>query len=171
MITALKFIHLATIALWSGGLLALPFLMWQRRLLPEGPDLDRLHRITRLVYVELSSPAAFLAIASGTGLIFAQATFSEWFTIKMALVGLMAALHVVSGLVIHKLFLPGGTFGRLSLVSLSSGYLILILGIIWVVLAKPEIDSNQFATELFKPGGLEKWWNQSLEDETRMPMP
>jgi putative copper export protein len=31
--TFLKFVHLATIALWSGGLIALPFLFWQRRTL------------------------------------------------------------------------------------------------------------------------------------------
>ena len=71
-----------------------------------GPDLDRLHRIARLVYVELTSPAAFIAIASGTALIFLQATFEEWFTIKMVLVGLMAMLHVVAGLVMHQLFSP-----------------------------------------------------------------
>jgi putative membrane protein len=170
MITALKFIHLATIALWSGGLLALPFLMWQRRLLAAGPELDRLHRITRLVYVELASPAAFIAIASGTGLIFLQATFTEWFTIKMALVGLMAMLHVVAGLVIHKLFLPDGRFGLAALISLSGAYMVLITAIIWVVLAKPHVDSNQFATQLFEPGGLGRLWDQSFGD-TKMPMP
>ena len=68
--TLLKFVHLAAIALWSGGLVALPFLFWQRRTLEAGLDLDRLHRVARLVYVELTSPAAFVAIASGTALIF-----------------------------------------------------------------------------------------------------
>jgi len=44
--TFLKFVHLATIAIWSGGLIVLPFLFWQRRGLA-GPDLERLHRMTR----------------------------------------------------------------------------------------------------------------------------
>jgi uncharacterized membrane protein len=170
MITALKFIHLATIALWSGGLLALPFLFWQRHKLAAGAELDRLHRITRLVYVEVTSPAAFIAIASGTGLIFLQATFAEWFSIKMVLVGLMSMLHVVAGLLIHKLFLPSGRFGPASFVSLSASYMVLIVAIIWVVLAKPDIDSNQFARQLFEPGGLGRLWDQSVGD-TRMPMP
>ena len=61
MTLTLKFLHLATIAIWSAGLLGLPFLFWQRRNLQPGPDLDRLHRITRLVYVELASPAAVIA--------------------------------------------------------------------------------------------------------------
>ena len=170
MTTALKFIHLAAIAIWSGGLLALPFLFWQRRVLEAGPDLDRLHRIVRLVYVELTSPAAFFAIASGTALIFLQATFEEWFSIKMVLVGIMAMLHVVAGLVVHQLFSPKGRFGRFSFVALSGTYAVLIVAIVWVVLAKPQIDSNQFATHLFEPGGLSRLWHQSFGD-TRMPIP
>ena len=170
MTTFLKFVHLAAIAIWSGGLLALPFLFWQRRLLEAGPYLDRLHRITRLVYVELTSPAAFIAIASGTALIFLQATFAEWFSLKMVLVGLMAMLHVVAGLVMHQLFSPSGRFGRLSFVALASTYAVLITAIVWVVLAKPHIDSNQFAKQLFAPGGLSKVVRHSLGD-TRIPIP
>ena len=170
MTTFLKFVHLAAIAIWSGGLIALPFLFWQRRALEAGPDLDRLHRIVRLVYVELTSPAAFIAIASGTALIFLQATFEEWFTIKMVLVGLMAMLHVVAGLVMHQLFSPSGRFGRFSFLTLASTYLVLVTAIVWVALAKPVIDSNQFAAHLFEPGGLKQWVRQSLGD-TRMPIP
>ncbi|WP_093166244.1 CopD family protein [Variovorax sp. YR216] len=170
MTTFLKFVHLAAIAVWSGGLIALPFLFWQRRLLGPGQELDRLHRVTRLVYVELTSPAAFIAIASGTALIFLQTTFVEWFSIKMVFVGLMAMLHVVAGLVMHQLFLPTGRFGRISFVTLTVAYLVLITAIVWVVLAKPHIDSNQFAVRLFEPGGLSRLWHQSFGD-TRMPMP
>ena len=154
MTTFLKFVHLAAIAIWSGGLLALPFLFWQRRALEAGPDLDRLHRIARLVYVELTSPAAFVAIGSGTALIFLQATFQEWFSLKMVLVTMMAMLHVVAGLVLLQLFSPTGRFGRLSFVTLATSYAVLITAIVWVVLAKPHIDSNQFAAHLFEPGGL-----------------
>ena len=170
MTTFLKFVHLGTIAIWSGGLLALPFLFWQRRALEVGPDLDRLHRITRLVYVELTSPAAFIAIASGTALIFLQATFAEWFSIKMVLVGLMAMLHVVAGLVMHQLFSPSGRFGRFAFLTLATTYAVLITAIVWVVLAKPHIDSNQFVVHLFEPGGLAKVVRQSLGD-TRIPIP
>jgi uncharacterized membrane protein len=168
--TFLKFVHLGAIALWSGGLIALPFLFWQRRTLAPGLDLDRLHRITRLVYVELASPAAFVAIASGTALIFLQATFAEWFSLKMVLVGIMSMLHVVAGLVLMQLFLPRGKFGRLSYVALMSAYVVVIAAILWIVLAKPHIDSNQIAVRLFEPGGLGRWVHQSF-GETRMPTP
>jgi protoporphyrinogen IX oxidase len=162
----LKFVHLATIALWSAGLIALPFLFRQRQALAVGADLDRLHRMTRFVYVGMASPAAFIAIISGTALIFVQATFAEWFSIKMVLVAAMAMLHVGAGLVLGRVFLPDGRFGRLSCAALASAYLALITAIVFVVVAKPHIDSNRFAAALFAPGGLRQFFG-----ETRTPMP
>lgn len=157
MTTLLKFVHLAAIAVWSGGLIVLPFLFWQRRALVPGTELNRLHRIARLVYVDLTSPAAYIAIASGTALIFLQATFLEWFSLKMALVGLMAMLHVVAGLILVKLFLPNGRINRPACLALSLAYAVLITAVIWVVLAKPHLDSNLFVPGLFQPGGLQRW--------------
>jgi uncharacterized membrane protein len=168
--TVLKFVHLAAIALWSGGLIVLPFLFWQRRTLEAGADLERLHRVTRLIYVELTSPAAFIAIGSGTALIFLQATFQEWFSLKMVLVGIMAMLHVAAGLVLVNLFLPEGRFSLLSYLALTSAYIAVITAIIWIVLAKPHIDANQFAVHLFEPGGLGRWLHQTF-GEIRMPTP
>jgi len=166
----LKFVHLGAIALWSGGLIALPFLFLQRGTIEAGLDLDRLHRVTRLVYVELASPAAFVAIGSGTALIFLQATFAEWFSLKMVLVGIMAMLHVVAGLILMQLFLPKGKFTMLSYAGLMSAYIVLIAAILWIVLAKPHIDSNLIAAHLFEPGGLGRWAHQSL-GEIRIPTP
>jgi protoporphyrinogen IX oxidase len=166
MTTSLKFIHLATIAIWSGGLIVLPFLFWQRQGVETGPELDRLHRVTRFVYVEMASPAAFIAIGSGTALIFLQTTFLEWFSLKMALVAILVMLHVVAGLTLMHLFEPAGHFGRFSYIALTASYLVLITAIIFVVLAKPHIDSSQFATKLFAPGGL-----RQVLGEINIPMP
>ena len=166
MTTLFKFIHLGTIAIWSAGLIVLPLLFSQRRGLETGSELDRLHRFTRFVYVGMTSPAAFLAIGSGTVLIFLQTTFLEWFSLKMVLVGLLVMLHVVAGLTLMHLFEPTGRFGRFSYVALTVSYLVLITAIVWVVLAKPHIDSNQFATKLFAPGGL-----RQVLGEIIMPMP
>ena len=170
MTTILKFVHLATIAIWSGGLIVLPFLFRQRLQLAAGAELDQLHRVTRFVYVAMTSPAAVIAIGTGTALIFRQSTFHEWFTLKMVLVGAMVMLHVLAGLIAMRLFLPGGRFGSRSFVSLTTVYMAVIVGIIWVVLAKPEIDSTQFATHLFRPGGLAAWVHQVVGD-TSTPTP
>jgi len=152
--TFLKFVHIAAIAIWSGGLLALPYLFWLRRALPVGPELDRLHRTSRMVYVGLTSPAAFIAIGTGTALIFLQATFGEWFSLKMLVVSLMAMLHVVAGLVLARVYDPGGRFGLVSCVALTVAYLVVITVILWMVLAKPPIDATQFGQKFFAPGAL-----------------
>jgi uncharacterized membrane protein len=166
----LKFVHIATIAVWAAGLIVLPYLFWQRRLFAVGPELDRLHRVTRFVYVGITSPAAFVAIGTGTALIFLQSTFREWFTLKMALVSAMAMLHVVAGLVAVRLFAPGGRFGSRSFVVLTALYLVLIVAILWVVLAKPVIDSTRFGPGLFEPGTLEHWVRQ-IFGATKTPTP
>ena len=170
MTTFLKFVHIATIAVWAGGLIVLPYLFWQRRLFAAGPELDRLHRVTRFVYVAMTSPAAFVAIGSGTALIFLQSTFREWFTLKMLLVGAMVMLHVVAGLVAVRVFAPDGRFGSRACVALTTLYLVLIVAILWVVLAKPAIDSAQFAPGLFEPGALAPWLRQ-IFGATSTPTP
>ena len=166
MTTLLKFIHLGTIAIWSGGLIVLPFLFWQRQGVAMGPELDRLHRVTRFVYVGMTSPAAFVAIGSGTALIFLQSTFLEWFSLKMVLVGILVMLHVVAGLILTHLFEPTGHFGRFSYVALTVAYLVLSTAIIGVVLGKPHIDSSQFAQNLLAPGGLRQFLG-----EIKIPIP
>ena len=120
MTTLLKFVHIGAIGIWSAGLIVLPYLFWQRGHLPGGGfELDRLQRLTRFIYVALTSPAAFLAIASGTALIFLQATFAEWFSLKLLLVGAMAMLHVVAGLIGTRLILTDARFGAPSFLGLT----------------------------------------------------
>jgi len=150
-----KFVHVAAICLWAGGLMALPFLLRQRRHL-EGHDLYRLHRMVRLVYVGWLSPAAFLGIGSGVVLIFLQETFTEWFTLKLLFVGLLAALHVRLGLLILSVFDPGGET-RLSgggARLLTAATLGSVCAILAVVLYKPAITTEEWAPGLFRPGGL-----------------
>jgi hypothetical protein len=63
-------------------------------------------------------------------------------------------LHVIAGLIGAGLFTGKGRFGLAAHVTLSSLYLVVIVAILWVVLAKPQIDSTAFATEVFRPGAL-----------------
>jgi len=125
--------------------------------------------LVMLMSIELMLNAvnlAFIAIGSGTALIFLQITFLEWFSLKMVFVAILVMLHVTAGLILAHLFEPGGHFGRFSFIALTGAYAVLITVIILVVLAKPHIDSNQFATNLFAPGGLRQFLG-----EIRMPIP
>lgn len=154
-----KFLHVAAICLWAGGLIALPFLLRQRRHL-EGFPLHRLHRMVRLFYVGWLSPAAFLGIGSGVVLIFLRETFTEWFTLKLIFVGVLAALHVRMGLLILSIFDPSGerrlTGGGARL--LTAATLGSVCAILAVVLYKPVIHPDGWAPGLFRPGGLGEIW-------------
>ena len=48
--------------------------------------------------------------------------------------------------------------------------MVVIAAILWIVLAKPQIDSNQIAANLFEPGALGRWVRQFF-GEIRMPTP
>ena len=160
----LKFLHILAIAAWSGGLLCLPFLYAQRRRLG-GDALFRLHNFTRFFYVALVSPAAFVAIASGTVLIFLQSTFEVWFSLKLALVGAMVMIHVLSGLVILRLFEPGQSYPGWRVVVVPAVTLCVIGGILVMVLGKPEFGRFGPLEDFFAPGalghmlgGVIAWW-------------
>lgn len=148
-----KFLHLTMISIWAGGLVVVPYLLWQRHGLT-GEPLHRLHRLVRTLYVTILSPAAFLAIASGIALIFLQATFVEWFSVKLVIVGILVALHVRAGLLILRVFDPGGRISRAAVMSLTAGTLAAVAGVLLVVLWKPQIDALALAPDLFRPGQL-----------------
>lgn len=153
IVTWLKFLHVASIALWSGGLIALPFLYWQRKGL-EDDALHRLHAFTRFFYVSLISPAAFVAIGSGTALIFLMATYENWFSAKLVGVSVMTGIHIFSGLMILRLFEPGQSYPAWRVALVVPLTLLAIAAILTLVLSKPKLDWPEPLAELFAPGAL-----------------
>lgn len=147
----LKIIHVAGISLWAAGLIALPSLYLQRRGL-EGESLDRLHAFVRALYVRLLSPAAFVAVASGTALIFLQATFEAWFSLKLLLVGLLVAIHIGSGLIILRLFEVNGRFSPWRAPVSTVLSVSVVVGILFLVLAEPQM--GRLDQDFFHPGAL-----------------
>ena len=155
MIALMKFIHIAAIAIWAGGLLALPLLYARRFAVPTGDELFRLEGLVRFSYVLLLSPAAFVAVGSGTVLIFLRETFAAWFSLKLVFVALLAVMHVLSGLIIIRLFKAGEPLPRLIYPLVGTAILIAILAILFLVLAKPDIDpSALLPPAMAEPGAL-----------------
>jgi uncharacterized membrane protein len=150
-----KLVHVATIALWSAGLVALPMLFGQRGGLSDTP-LHRLHAFTRFFYVALVSPAAFIAIASGTALIFLQASYATWFSLKLAMVAALTGFHIFSGLMILKLFEPGRSYPAWRMAVVVPATLIVIGAILALVLGKPDIAVSEATMAFFAPGALSK---------------
>lgn len=151
----IKFIHIIAISIWAAGLVSLPGLYVQRAHIRKDDDLFRLQKIVRFSYVQVLSPAAFIAIATGTVLTFLRHPFSEWFSMKLALVGAMVVIHVMTGLVIIRLFKDGEIYPvwRFLLVTIVSA--LVVGGILFVVLARPDAPFT-LPADWTEPGALKR---------------
>lgn len=151
----IKVIHIAGVAVWGAGLISLPGLYVQRTHIVDPPALHRLHAMVRFLYVALMSPAAFLSVASGTALVFMRETFEPWFSLKLLLVGGLATIHILTGRVILRLFDEGEVYPTWRFVAVTAATLLVIVLILFVVLAKPEIplEPPEFMRE---PGALKR---------------
>ncbi|WP_332715547.1 CopD family protein [Pelagibacterium mangrovi] len=154
MTELLKFVHIATISVWAAGLVCLPFLFAQRKDVGHEDALHRLHAMVRFLYVVILSPTAFVAIGSGTALVFLRATFEPWFALKLLLVGLMVLIHIISGLLVLSLFDESARYSRLRYIVFTGGTLAIVSAILAVVLAKPEFDMNRITPDWIAPGQL-----------------
>lgn len=100
-----KMLHISAIVIWSAGMLYLPGLFARHpaaaRTSPD--EFRRLRHQARLVYVGLMSPAAVVAVVSGTMLVFLAASIGGWMVLKLVAVALMVALHVYLGRLLGRL--------------------------------------------------------------------
>lgn len=158
MVATLKFIHIATVAIWMAGLVGLPGLYVQRARVAGDDELFRLQRMVRHAYLVLMSPSAFVAIASGTSLIFLREAFEPWLSAKLALVGLLAMIHTLTGLVIIRLFDKGEIYTGGRFVIATTVTLILIICVLFLALAKPQLGAAP--ADLFAPGNLARMFEQ-----------
>lgn len=136
----LKFVHLATLMAWCAALLALPPLLALYPVAQGRIARRRVLAASRFVYIALASPAAVLAVASGTALIHAMHAYAPWLLGKLTLVTAMVLFHAGCG----KLLLvlkeqprrwPPGVLAALGLVPAA-----LIVGVLWLVLAQPALS-------------------------------
>ncbi|WP_417582179.1 CopD family protein [Pelagibacterium sp.] len=154
MITALKFLHIATISIWAAGLVCLPFLFAQRKDVEMPEAVDRLHGMVRFFYVVILSPSAFVAVGSGTGLIFLRSTFEPWFALKLMFVGIMVMIHILAGLLILKLFDETTRYSKLRFFVVTGGTLAVVSMILAIVSGKPDIDVSRLTPDWMAPGQL-----------------
>jgi uncharacterized membrane protein len=164
LVVLLKLVHVTALCLWCGGLVILPTLFRKRTHLRDKEELYELQRFARAIYIVIASPAAFIAVFSGTALVFAREAFTIWMFLKLAAVGALVGLHVRIGFVLIHLFEPGRSYAfwrQIAGTGLAAG---IISSILALVLGKPDLDLH-LPNWLTTPGGL-----QSLF-ETMRPMP
>ncbi len=149
----LKLAHISALVLWCGGLFALPGLL---RLRPagDGPALWEAHRFARGVYIGVVSPAAFVAVSTGTVLVFVEEVFSVWFAFKLAAVAALVGVHARIGYLVPETFKPGRSFPLWRQVGLQGAIATAALAILWLVLSEPDLDFRLLPDWFFEPGGL-----------------
>ncbi|WP_144578988.1 CopD family protein [Agrobacterium sp. DE0009] len=165
MIALVKFLHFLAISIWVAGLVSLPSLYVQRAHVQTAEDRFRLQKIVRFSYIKVLSPAAFIAVASGTTLIFLQSTYLSWFSAKLVLVALLVLLHVLTGLVIIRLFNEGEVYPAWRFVVVTAVSSILAIGIVYLALAKPEIPAL-LPCWFHEPGALKRILDPLIPWET-----
>jgi len=154
MMLWLKLLHIGALTVWCSGLLVLPTL-FAHRPAAAGSALHRLQRFSRRGYVQVISPAAFIAVASGVALIFTREVFMPWMVVKLAAVGALVMLHLRLGHVIQHIFDPGATYARWRYVASMLSLSFVMLVILALVLGKPSLPLTTLPTWLREAGSLQ----------------
>ncbi len=137
----LKFLHILTLVLWCGALLYLPVLLAQlahpeRRASSFAPAATP---IPRLLYNGFATPAALLAIATGSLLFLWYQLAGAWLVLKLLAVSGMVLAHGLCGWLILRLEqgLPRGVAAG----AMTAGVLAAtgMLTVVTLVLAKPAL--------------------------------
>lgn len=138
----LKLLHISAVIAWSGSLLylALAITTATSSVAPAAVDPLR-HRLLRVLFTLVATPAALLAIGSGTAIFLLQGPVAAWLFVKLAVVGLLVLGHGVCGMLVLRSERQAGhspsrgTRAMAGVVGFAS--VLWLLTIAWLVLAKP----------------------------------
>jgi putative membrane protein len=149
----LKALHIAALVLWCAGLFALPLLLARHDPAIGQADFTRIRLASHYGYTLVVTPAAVIAIAVGTLLIFLREVFVVWMFAKLVFVALLIGFHAwVGGTIVAVAETDGERQtpeprGPLFLL------LVPILAILFLVLAKPDLEEIPLPDWLTQPRG------------------
>ena len=153
IIPHLKVLHISMLALWCAGLFAMPLMLARHDPAIGQADYVRIRQATHYGYTFVITPAAILAIVSGTMLIFLREVFVTWMFAKLVFVALLVAFHAWVSYVLVAVVETEGPHTtpnpRLPLALL----LVPILAILTLVLAKPDLGVIPLPGWLLQPLG------------------
>lgn len=135
----LKLFHFVALICWCGALLYLPALIAAGTRVNDALFYRDHAHLTRMIFTLVATPAALLAIGSGTLLFVRDAVFAPWLILKLSAVAGMVLCHALCGVLVLRIErFPERAIGRECLVI---GVLItaLIAMALWLVLAKPAL--------------------------------
>jgi len=137
LLAYIKALHISTLLIWCAGLFYLPGLYAAHPQVDSHHDFRRLRIMTRFAFVAVISPAAVVAVVSGTALVFIAQVEGGWMAAKLGVVSLMVLFHLYCGRLLARLgaepgFRPAGVHLLLLVPPL-----VLIPLVFWLVLGKP----------------------------------
>lgn len=150
----LKFTHLAALTVWVAGLLYLPAILAQYRWAIDQQESQRVRMASRFVFLVITSPAAIVAIASGTALLFISDVRSAWMFAKLGGVGILAYCHYRYGSLLTHLSeaLPKVSSFKIRLLGGSAA--LAVIYIMCIVLIKPDLQFELLPDWLNEPVGI-----------------
>lgn len=134
----LKLLHIAALVIWCGALLYLPALLNHAlQLRKDAGFAQGTPPMPRFFYNSVATPAALVAIASGTLLFLVHGLLGGWLILKLGAVVVMVAAHGCFGWLILRLEM--GIYKGVKAATLLAFLLAMagILGVLGFVLAKP----------------------------------
>nr|WP_059392017.1 CopD family protein [Pseudomonas toyotomiensis] len=133
----LKLLHFMALICWCGVLLYLPAMIAAgTRSSDELFYRDHAH-LTRTVFNLIATPAALLAIGSGTALFLRESIFDPWLILKLTTVAGMVLCHALCGVLILRIERAAEPALRRDCLLIALLLSALIGATLWLVLAKP----------------------------------
>ena len=153
LIPHVKALHLSFVAVWIAGLIALPRMLARHDRATTQAEFAQIRRATHYGYVWLITPAAILAIFTGSALIFMRDIFTVWIFAKLVVVAGLVAMHAWVG---HTIIAVAETEGQheppepLVPTMVIFG---LVVAVLFLVLSKPELKEIAMPQWLLEPLG------------------
>lgn len=148
----LKFLHITGIAIWIAGLLHLATLLAGHAAVRDQQDFARIRMASRFAYMGVVSPAAFVAVAAGTALLFVGDALHPWMFAKLGVVTILVIVHVQYAYVLTHLADEGAQQPTLKIRIMVGAIIAAALAILYLVLAKPELGDDVLPGWLREPG-------------------
>jgi protoporphyrinogen IX oxidase len=134
-------LHIIAVLFWAAGLLYLPLLLAEaaagRAELTERPSHH--DSVARFVFTHVATPAALLAILTGTGVFLIGRTVEFWLIAKLTVVTLLVVAHVAAGFLVLRGESAASEPRRGGFWLLAGVPALLMVTVVWIVLAKPAV--------------------------------
>lgn len=135
-------LHISTLIIWCASLLYLPALIAgiHTKQIEIHEPYDQYGSVARFVFTHIATPAALIAIISGTLVFVLNRTVEIWLIAKLTLVTGLVVGHTLAGLLLLHTQDRSTKPIRRWCWMLSAVLCALMVAIVWVVLAKPAAD-------------------------------